>query len=330
MFAIVGHMSFYSGIAMDQVVDQGIGFVFMVCTEALAKIPFAAVNSFFFFSTLLFVGINCQTTVMETVITTIVDTWPRKLRYRKPLVVVIMCMVVLAASLTICFSNGFYIVQIVDWIASTLVPMSIALLELVAIAWVYGMENFMQDVDDMISVHRSLFPSRAYWCFMWRYLTPSFLFAILLFCTVDLQPLKYRQYTLPTWTSSFELFISALCLVPIPLVASFKMVLTPRGSIIDKIIYLCRPSDDWAPSSYMSGPKLINRHLLDDSDWEHTSARGTGQSRSGENRQPDQDSNDSNEEDLKVINGRANYIIAEEEDDTDTGLVPFASSETNV
>lgn len=40
----------------------------------------------------------------------------------------------------------------------------------------------------------------------------------------------------------------------------------------------------------------------------------------------DQESNESNE-DLKVVNGRANYIIPEEEDDTDTGLI---TNETNV
>lgn len=325
-FAILGHMSAYSGIAITEVVEVGLGFVPMVFTEAIAKLPLANLNSIIFFTVLLLLGISSQLTVIETVITTIVDTWPHKLRYRKPLILMILCSVMFIISFIMCFSNGFYIVTLMDTFSGTITAMIVGLLETIAIAWVYGMENFNQDIDDMISVHRNLFPSRSYWYFMWRYLTPSALFAILLFSFIDLTAPNYRGHQFPDWTLRFGWILTLICVLIIPAIAFIRFLLTPSGSFADKISYLCRPSEDWAPSSYVSGPKLINRRMMVDREFESSRGLYTRQQTSQPYEYQDQESNESNE-DLKVVDGRANYIIPEEEEDTDTGLI---TGETNV
>lgn len=325
-FAILGYMSRYSGIVIDQVVDVGLGFIFMVYTEALSKLPFASLNSLMFFAILLFLGLTSQLTVMETVITTIVDTWPHKLRYRKPLILMILCSAMFLLSISVCFDNGFYIVQIIDAFAGTYTAIIVGFMELIAIAWVYGMENFIQDIDDMISMHKNLYPSRNFWYFMWRYLTPSILFAIILFCFTDLPPLSYRNVELPTWTIQFGWIFTIVCVSVIPAVALIRFLLSPQGSFLDKINYLCKPSEDWAPSSYVSGPKLLRRHMMNDRDFGGSRTMYSSHQMVHSYEDQDQESNESNE-DLKVVNGRANYIIPEEEDDTDTGLI---TNETNV
>lgn len=332
-FSIVGFMSNYSGIAIDKVTDVSLGFVFMVYTEALGQLPLASINSLVFFLILFSLGLNCQLTVIETVITTVVDTWPHKLRYRRPLVLMILCSTMLLMSLIMCLGNSLYLIQVLDAFGGTFTAMIVGLLELVAIAWVYGMENFMQDIDDMISVHRNLFPSRSYWYFMWRYLTPSLLFAVLLFCLTDLPALSYRDRQLPDWTMRLGWTLTAIIVSVIPVMAFIRFLLAPSGSIADKISYLCRPSEDWAPSSYVSGPKLLNRHqMLDDSDLLDSDRRHASiyisqrPIHADGYEDQDQESNESNE-DLKVVDGKANYIIPEEEEDTDTGLT---TNETNV
>lgn len=332
-FATLGYMANYSGIAFKELVDVGIGFAFMVYPEILAKMPLANLNSIIFFSSLLYVGITSQLTVIETVVTTIVDTWPHKLRYRKPLVLMILCGSMFIFSLLMCFGNGFYLVQLVDQFAGTYTGMTVGILESIAVAWVYGMENFMQDIDDMISVHRNLFPSRTYWYFLWRYLTPSLLFAILIFCVTDHLPMtKYRDAETPGWSIKLGWTMTIVCLAAIPAMAIVRFLLSPSGSFLDKINYLCRPSEDWAPSSYVSGPKLINRHhmMMEESNMlESTSTLYSSQRQPYGYTDQDQESNDEDEsnEDLKVVDGLANYIIPEEEDDTDTGLI---TNETNV
>lgn len=323
-FTILGYMSNYSGVAINEVVDAGIGFIFMVYTEALAKLPFASLNSLMFFGMLLFVGFTCQLIVIETVVTTVVDTWPHKLRYRRPLVLMVLCATMFLFSLIMCFGNGFYVMQLLDYFTATFTAMIVGIFELIAIAWVYGMDNFMQDIDDMISVHRNIYPSRHYWYFLWRYLTPSILFAVLIFCFTDLNTIEYRDYKLPSWSLRFGWMLTFSCVAIIPAIAIIRFLLSPRGSFTDKISYLCRPSEDWAPSTYVSGPKLLGRHILggEDLNEDHQGFSPSGHSYTDQ----DQESNDSNE-DLKVVDGKANYIIPEEEDDTDTGLI---TNETNV
>lgn len=325
-FGILGYMSNYSGIVIDQVVDVGLGFVFMVYTEAISKLPFANLNSLIFFALLLFLGFNSQLTVMETVITTIVDTWPHKLRYRKPLILMILCSAMFILSIAISFDNGFYIVQIIDAFAGTYTAIIVGLMELIAIAWIYGTENFLQDIDDMISMHKNLYPSRSFWYFMWRYLTPSILFAIILFSFIESPQISYRETVLPTWTTRFGWTFTIVCVSIIPAVALVRFLMSPRGSFLDKINYLCKPSEDWAPSSYVSGPKLLRRHMMNDRDFGGSRTMYSSQQMVQPYEDQDQESNESNE-DLKVVNGRANYIIPEEEDDTDTGLI---TNETNV
>lgn len=319
-FSTLGYMSNYSGIAINEVADVGIGFIFMVYTEVLAKMPLANLNSLLFFAILLFLGLTSQLTVIETVITTIIDSWPHKLRYRKPLILMILCAVMLILNLTMCCGNSFYVLQLMDAFAGTYTAMIVGITELIAIAWVYGMENFKQDIDDMISVHRNLYPSRGYWYFMWRYFTPSLLFAIVLFCFIDLPAPQYRNVQLPSWSHKFGWILTLICVSIIPIIAIVRFLLSPGGSFLDKINYLCRPSEDWAPSSYVSGPKLLNRHMMEDRDFGSSRAAYSSQSTVQPYEDQDQESNESNE-DLKVVDGRANYIIPEEEDDTDTGLI---------
>lgn len=53
---------------------------FAVYPEAVSRLPIAPLWSILFFVMLLTLGLGTQFTVLETVVTTIVDLWPDKLR----------------------------------------------------------------------------------------------------------------------------------------------------------------------------------------------------------------------------------------------------------
>lgn len=334
-FSILGYTAKYSGIAIGEVADIGLGFIFLIVPEGLSRMPLANLNSTLFFAILLYTGFTNQLTLFQTLITTIIDTWPHKLRYRKPLILMILCSIMFTLGLSMCFGNGFYVLQLLDSFAGTYTAMIVGILELIAIAWVYGVDNFIQDIDDMISAHKNLHPSRSYWDFMWRYLAPSVLFSILLFCFIDLPVTSYRGIENPAWTLKFGWIMTFASLLMIPAVACIRFLLCPSGSFIERVSYLCRPSEDWAPSSYVSGPKLLNKHMMEDREFDEP-LTGFSSNRQNSNHQPvyiyeDQDHNrseDDSNDDIRVIDGKSNYIIPEEEeDDTDTGLI---TSETNM
>lgn len=333
-FAILGQMSAASGINIAEVVESGPGFGYMVYSDGLSKLPLAWLQSVIFFATLLVLGFISQLTAVETVLTTIVDTWPHKLRYRKPLVLAILCSGVFLLTLSLTMRNGFYIVELMDVFTGTYAAMIVGIAELIAVAWVYGIDNFMQDIDDMISMHRSLPPSRSYWYFLWRYLSPSLLFAIVLLSFTDLGPSQYRNYQLPDSAFSSGWILTILSVSLVPAMAFVRFLLSPSGSFIEKLTYLCRPSEDWAPSSYISGPKLLNRRtmagtreLRDTTETMYSSQHTDDNDNMFNDDDDDQESNEESNEDLKTANGKPNYIIPEDEDDTDTGLI---TNETNV
>lgn len=157
-----------------------------------------------------------------------------------------------------------------------------------------------------------------------------------MFSVLDLPLLVYGQYTFPLWTSRFGITLWLFTISIIPIMALIRFILAPNGSLSERLLYLCRPSEDWAPSTYISGPKLINKHIIDSNDYHNRLSSGESGLSSSLNHannsqmplssgfnchDDDQESNDSNE-DLKVIDGKANYIIPEEdENDNDTALL---------
>lgn len=63
-----------------------------------------------------------------------------------------------------------YMVQLIDNYAATYSLLIIGLFECVALNYVYGIDNFMKDIQMMLG-HK---PGR-WWYVMWRYVTPSLL-----------------------------------------------------------------------------------------------------------------------------------------------------------
>jgi solute carrier family 6 amino acid transporter-like protein 5/7/9/14 len=79
IFGVVGFMAHELGVDVDKVADQGAGLAFIAYPEAVARLPLSPMWSFLFFFMLLTLGMGTQFTVLETVVTTIVDAFPRRL-----------------------------------------------------------------------------------------------------------------------------------------------------------------------------------------------------------------------------------------------------------
>lgn len=92
----------------------GAGLAFVAYPEAVSKLPISPVWAILFFFMLMTLGLGTQFTLIETVVTTIVDTWPEKFRHRKPLVLTLTCGGMFLAGLLICTKAGMYILQLMD------------------------------------------------------------------------------------------------------------------------------------------------------------------------------------------------------------------------
>lgn len=63
-----------------------------------------------------------------------------------------------------------YILQLFDWYAASISVILICLCETIIIGWIYGVENFIRDVEFMIGTKIS-----KWWLASWKYITPTIL-----------------------------------------------------------------------------------------------------------------------------------------------------------
>lgn len=67
-----------------------------------------------------------------------------------------------------------YIVQLLDWYSAAVPVILICMIELLAIAWIYGVDNFARDIEFMTGRR----PGRLLCC-CWRFVTPAILLVLI-------------------------------------------------------------------------------------------------------------------------------------------------------
>lgn len=90
-----------------------------------------------------------------------------------------------------------YWLQLMDKYAANWSVLLIAIGECILVAWIYGADRFLDDVQQMIGPRTRLW--RFFWTWMWKVITPATLFFILFFNWVEYEPLKYGVYVYPKW-----------------------------------------------------------------------------------------------------------------------------------
>lgn len=90
-----------------------------------------------------------------------------------------------------------YWLQLMDKYAANWSVLLIAITECILVAWVYGADRFLDDVQLMIGPRSKCW--KFFWKWMWKVVTPAALFFILFFNWVEYEPLTYGTYIYPKW-----------------------------------------------------------------------------------------------------------------------------------
>lgn len=102
MFSVIGFIAHQTNKHIDDAVDQGVGLAFVAYPAGLARMPGAPYWSMIFFFMLMVLGFGSQMTIVETIVSTIVDLWPSTLQRRKPIVLGVVCVVLFLCGLPMC------------------------------------------------------------------------------------------------------------------------------------------------------------------------------------------------------------------------------------
>jgi solute carrier family 6 (neurotransmitter transporter, glycine) member 5/9 len=104
--------------------------------------------------------------------------------------------------------GGLYLLQIFDWYASSIAVIFICLVEMVMIRWIYGINNFVRDVEFMIGE-----PVGRYFLLCWKYVTP-FLLIVIFTMTVGFSQI---------WVQNFGLVLSLTPIAIIPMYVGYQL-----------------------------------------------------------------------------------------------------------
>uniref|UniRef100_A0AAQ4S2Z5 Transporter n=1 Tax=Gasterosteus aculeatus aculeatus TaxID=481459 RepID=A0AAQ4S2Z5_GASAC len=249
IFSVLGFMAQEQGVDIADVAESGPGLAFIAYPKAVSMMPMPTLWAVLFFIMLLLLGLDSQFVEVEGQITSIVDLYPEVLRkgYRREMFIAFMCSMSYLLGLAMVTKGGMYVFQLFDYYAASGVCLLwVAFFECIAVAWVYGVDNFYDGVEDMIG-----YRPNAWMKLSWTWITPILCMGCFVFSLVKYKPLTYNKvYEYPDWAIGIGWVLALSSMICIPMVMVIK-ILQSEGSLVERIKAVAAP----AKSGVSSRPK---------------------------------------------------------------------------
>uniref|UniRef100_H3ADK3 Solute carrier family 6 member 16 n=2 Tax=Latimeria chalumnae TaxID=7897 RepID=H3ADK3_LATCH len=201
---------------------EGTGLAFIAFTEAISHFPASQFWSVLFFLMLLNLGLSTMFGNMQGILTPLLDNFAT-LRRRKTIFTVVCCCIGFLCGLLFVQRSGNYFVTMFDDYSATLPLIVVVIFETIAVAWVYGADRFMDDIEDMLG-WRPFFLYK----YMWRYVCLLAMVVLLLASLIRMciKHPTYRSWNLekateetldyPPWALALMVGLILLASLPIP------------------------------------------------------------------------------------------------------------------
>lgn len=245
VFSYIGYLAQVTNQEVKDVVSSGSGLSFIVFPFAVTKLAGAPFWSVMFFVMMLTLGLDSQFATLETVITSIVDGVPKTRKYKKILIAVI-CVIMYLLGLPYCTQGGQYWIEIMDRFSSGWAVLLIGAFECICIGWVYGYENFKNDIAIMIGEKCTDCILTWYWASCWKVISPILLFVLAIFSIIQYKPLQTDDYIFPEWANVIGYLMTASIISG---AVGWAIYLFVDASFINKrsLSTLVKPEKDWGP-----------------------------------------------------------------------------------
>uniref|UniRef100_A0A2C9JMC1 Uncharacterized protein n=1 Tax=Biomphalaria glabrata TaxID=6526 RepID=A0A2C9JMC1_BIOGL len=243
IFTVLGHMAYNLNVPVENFAASGPGLAFVVYPEAVSYLPVPQLWALLFFLMLFTVALDTQFVAFEVVMTSLQDHMPSVVkRWEIIMKIVYSCLQFLLA-LPLACRGGIYLFQLVDWYIAAFSTAAIGLLQTVAVAWIYGAERFMDDIQLMIG-RRPLYLFNI----LWRYITPVVLLVLLVASLLTYESPTFKEYHYTSGAVAFGWFIAIVWFLPVPVMAVVQ-IMKSSGDIKKRLKTVCSPTSEWQPSS---------------------------------------------------------------------------------
>ncbi|XP_025138794.1 sodium- and chloride-dependent GABA transporter 2 isoform X4 [Bubalus bubalis] len=171
IFSILGFMSQEQGVPISEVAESGPGLAFIAYPRAVVMLPFSPLWACCFFFMVVLLGLDSQFVCVESLVTALVDMYPRVFRKKNRREVLILGVSVTSflVGLVMLTEGGMYVFQLFDYYAASgMCLLFVAIFESFCVAWAYGAGRFYDNIEDMIGYRP--WPLIKY---CWLFLTPA-------------------------------------------------------------------------------------------------------------------------------------------------------------
>ncbi|XP_072125841.1 sodium- and chloride-dependent neutral and basic amino acid transporter B(0+)-like [Mobula birostris] len=273
IFAILGHLSYDTNMPVSEVTHSGFGLAFVVCPEALRHLPISPLWSVIFFCTIIALGFSSQSVLVEVIITCLQDEFPFLLREKRLYLTATVCLVLYLSGVFFETQAGIYWLNLIDTFCFGWGLLLMALLELIGICWIYGVNRFIGDIE-MMNGKKSFF-FWIWWKVCWALITPVILTVVLAWSINSFTSLKYASIDYPKWATILGWLMIAFCLMWIPLIAILEITAAEGGNIYQRVLTCLKPTSDWGPYlkehrgqryENQTDPSLFQLHSLSEKD----------------------------------------------------------------
>lgn len=193
IFGILGNLAHEIGTDdIKTVVRGGTGLAFISYPDALSR--FTVVPQLFavlFFIMMFVLGTGSAVALCGAVFSILCDHMPRVHHWKLVLLVSVFGFLV---SLVYVTPGGQWFVTLVDYYGGTFVAIIVGVLEMVTVFWIYGLSNFLNDIQFMLGPRPSF-----YWRLCWLLITPLLMIIILVYTCFTYQPPTYDGMPFPAY-----------------------------------------------------------------------------------------------------------------------------------
>ncbi|XP_048461093.1 sodium- and chloride-dependent neutral and basic amino acid transporter B(0+)-like [Rhincodon typus] len=245
IFSTLGHMAHVQNKPVSEVAQSGLALAFIAYPEALVQLPWATLWSILFFFMLITLGLDTLFASFGTVMTSLLDQFPEFLRSKRLYLTAGVCLLFYFLGLVCVTQAGIYWFHLMDYFCTGWILITVGLLELLGLSWVYGINRFIKDIEMMIGERNWFF--WLWWRACWILISPCVLIAILIWSVTTFAPPTYGPVEYPVWAIALGWCMITFCTMWIPIVAVVRVVQAEGSTLWQKISAACASAPEWGP-----------------------------------------------------------------------------------
>ena len=248
VFGMLGFIHAQTGVPIEDITKDGPGLVFAIYPQGLAVMNASPqFFSFIFFSMLTLLGVTSVAAVIESVVSMILDQYP-KLRKHRTYVLMFVCTLDFLIGLTHCFESGIFSFTLMDSHAGNCLIL-LGFLEVISVHWFYGTDKFLNNLTEDMEIYIPDF-MKVFWKATCLVIAPMITLIAAISLWLNRHETKFMDYTFPYSVQVLGIVVEFL---PVAIVVIFMVATIIRryrsgeSNVVLRWGPLLTPKETWGP-----------------------------------------------------------------------------------